>query len=368
MPSKIKWWRTDWLLFGAMVLIMLAGLFSMGSVVELNRVFVRQSVLILLSIVVFIVCQSIDWRFLKRSNVILFLYFIGIIALSVLFFVGYVAKGAQSWLDVFGLFSIQPTDPMKLILIILLAKYFARRHNEISRFRHLIISGLYAGLVFVLILLQPDFGSALTVFLIWLGMILVSAVPIKYLAMIFAVGALLGAFLWNFSIAGFQLQDYQKQRIVSFLNPLDDIQGTGYNAYQAVIAVGSGGLIGKGIGYGTQSRLRFLPEHQTDFIFAAFAEQWGWVGVVILLLTFAVLLSRLFIFAIRGQSNFETFLCIGVIWWFMAHLIINVGMNIGLMPITGIPLPLMSYGGSHLLTECAALGIVVSFYKRNSLG
>ena len=359
---KSKFFRLDWILFISVLLITSAGLFTMGSVVELDSYFIRQLVLILISIGVFWICSLIDWHFLKRSNIILILYFISIAILLALFIVGDIAKGAQRGIDL-GLFSVQPTDLVKLVLIILLAKYFTRRHTEIARFRHIIISGLYAVIPFFLIALQPDFGSALAIFFIWLGMILVSGVPVKYLLMIFGGGAILGVILWNFSIAGFQLEDYQKARIMNFLHPLEDVQGAGYNAYQAVIAVGSGGLLGKGIGYGTQSRLRFLPEYQTDFIFAAFAEQWGFVGIVLLLLCFGVLLGRLFTYSIRGQTNFETFFCIGVIWWFMAHLIINIGMNIGLMPITGIPLPLMSYGGSHLLIECAALGMAMSMSK-----
>ena len=158
-------------------------------------------------------------------------------------------------------------------------------------------------------------------------------------------------------------EDYQKQRIVTFIHPLTDIQGAGYNAYQSTIAVGSGQIFGKGVGYGTQSKLRFLPEYETDFIFAAFAEEWGFVGVTILLTLYGVVLSRILQIAIRGASNFETFFGLGVAILFISHIIIHIGMNIGLLPVTGTTIPFMSYGGSHLVTEFAALGILMGQRK-----
>jgi len=154
--------------------------------------------------------------------------------------------------------------------------------------------------------------------------------------------------------------------LVTFLHPLTDLEGAGYNAYQSTIAVGSGGLFGKGVGYGTQSRLQFLPEYQTDFIFAAFAEEWGFFGVVILFLLYGVVLWRILLNALLGVSNFEMLFGIGLAFFFMSHLLVHVGMNIGLLPVTGITLPFMSYGGSHLLTEFAGLGILMGMrrYRR----
>jgi rod shape determining protein RodA len=204
-----------------------------------------------------------------------------------------------------------------------------------------------------LVFLQPDFGSAMVIFFIWLGMVIVSGLSKTHLAVLMTIGLVLFVLLWNFSFA-----PYQKDRIKTFINPMSDIRGAGYNAFQSVIAIGSGGVLGKGIGYGTQSRLNFLPEYQTDFIFAAFAEEWGMIGAVILLILYALLIFRIIKHAYLGATNFEILFGLGTAIYFMCHIFINVGMNLGLMPITGLTLPFMSYGGSHLLAEFTALGIL----------
>jgi rod shape determining protein RodA len=150
---------------------------------------------------------------------------------------------------------------------------------------------------------------------------------------------------------------------MTFLNPLTDIQGAGYNAYQSTVAVGSGELLGKGVGYGTQSKLQFLPEYETDFIFAAFAEEWGFVGVLLLFCLYGIVLWRILAAALMGSTNFETLFCVGVAVLFLSHIVIHVGMNIGLLPVTGTTIPLMSYGGSHLVVEYVALGMVLAMRR-----
>ena len=161
----------------------------------------------------------------------------------------------------------------------------------------------------------------------------------------------------------FVFKDYQKNRIRTFIDPLSDIRGTGYNAYQSVIAVGSGQLVGKGIGYGSQSRLSFLPEYETDFIFAATSEEWGFIGSAIILILFSVIIVRILWFAYKSDGNFELLFGVGLAIYFMTHILINIGMNIGLMPVTGVTLPFMSYGGSHLLIEMVALGMLMSLRR-----
>jgi rod shape determining protein RodA len=247
---------------------------------------------------------------------------------------------------------------MKLVLILLLAKYFTRRHVEIAHIRHIIVSGIYAAIPFVLVALHPDLGSAITIFFIWLGMVLVSGISRKHLLLVLAIGLLGFGALWSF---GFK--EYQKERILNFVHPLADVRGSGYNAYQAMITVGSGQVLGKGIGYGTQSRLNFLPEYETDFIFAAYAEEWGFIGIILLFILYAVIIVRIFVWAMRGETNFETLYGVGLAIFFMVHLIINIGMNIGLLPVTGIPVPFMSYGGSHLVTEFLGLGILMGMSR-----
>ncbi|MBI2888481.1 MAG: rod shape-determining protein RodA [Parcubacteria group bacterium] len=348
----------DWVLFLALVPLVGAGLLTMDSFVGAdNYFFSRQLVWIAVSILVFFLFSAIDWRFLRRSNILMILFSSSLALLLLLFIAGYVAKGAQSWFR-FGSFSFQPSDVVKLFVILVLAKYFSRRHIEIAHIRHILVSGFYALVPFVLVFLQPDFGSAIVIFFIWLGMIMVSGVSKKHLALVFFMGALSFILLWSFVFA-----PYQKERILTFVHPLTDIEGAGYNARQSVIAVGSGELLGKGVGFGTQSRLQFLPEYETDFIFAAFTEEWGFIGAVIVLALFAFVLWRIIAAALHGASNFETLFGAGLAVFFMSHIVINVGMNIGVLPVTGIPLPFMSYGGSHLLTEFAGLGILMGMRR-----
>jgi len=325
-----------------------------------NLFFFKQLIWLLVSLVVFFVGSFIDWRFLRRSDVLFAFFLFGAALLLLLFGAGTVVKGAQSWFD-FGPFSVQPVEPVKLILILILAKYFSRRHIEIAHIRHILVSGLYAFVLFLLVLLQPDFGGALVIAAIWFGMVLLSGISKKHLLAVILVGACAGLFLWTFVF-----KDYQKQRFITFLHPLTDIRGSGYNAYQSMIAVGSGQFLGHGVGYGTQSRLQFLPEYETDFIFAAFAEEWGFVGVTVLFLCYGTLIWRILKSAMQGLSNFEILYALGLAVFIMSQFLIHVGMNVGLLPVTGISLPFMSYGGTHLLVLFLGLGILMGMrrYRR----
>lgn len=347
----------DWILFGATLPLLGAGLITMSSFIEADGYFSKQLTWIGVALITFFIFSLLDLRFLKKTEVITAGFVITCAVLMLLFVAGTVSKGAQSWFRL-GFFSIQPADPAKLMLILLLSKYFSRRHMEIAHIKHIIISGLYAFIIFFLILLQPDFGSAIIIFLLWLGMVLISGISKKHLAIVFMIGSISFAGLWIFAFA-----DYQKDRIMNFIHPLADIQGSGYNAYQSTITVGSGQLLGKGIGYGTQSRLHFLPEYQTDFIFAAFTEEWGFIGTLLVLILFLIVIFRILKVAMYGASNFEMLFGMGVAILFMSHFFINVGMNMGLLPVTGITVPFMSYGGSHLIVEFAALGILMSMRK-----
>lgn len=347
----------DWVLLFATLPIIGAGLVSMYAFIGVNNYFERQLFWLPIAMLICFGLSLIDVRILRRSNTILalFLFFTGLLLL--LFLVGSVFKGAQGWFNL-GFFAVQPADPMKLVLILVLAKYFSRRHVEIAKVKHVLISGFYALVPFVLVLLQPDFGSAIILFAIWLGMTMVSGISKKHLFIVFTLGTVAFMMLWVLA-----LHPYQKQRIKTFLHPLTDIRGAGYNAYQSTVAVGSGQVLGKGIGYGTQSRLKFLPEYQTDFIFASFAEEWGFIGVTLLLLCFGVIIWRILLIAYTGATNFETLYAMGLAIFFMTQFIIHVGMNMGLMPVTGQTLPFMSYGGSHLVTEFAGLGILMGMRR-----
>lgn len=355
--KKVFRFDIDWALLASVLLLSGAGLVTMHSFSDQSPFFYRQLIWLSVSVFVFFVFSFIDWRFLRQSHVTILIYLLSCFFLFLLFFLAGAIKGSERWLD-FGFFTFQPSDPAKIALIILLSKYFSKRHIEIAHFRHILVSGAYSFILFVLIFLQPDLGSAVIIFLIWFGLVMVSGISKRHFFSVLAVGVLSFLLLWTFVF-----QDYQKQRITSFLNPLADIEGAGYNALQSMIAVGSGQWIGKGIGFGTQSRLRFLPEYQTDFIFAAFAEEWGFIGVFIFVLIFTFVIWRIIVNSIHGSSNFEILFGAGLVIWFTSHFIINVGMNVGLLPITGITLPFLSYGGSHLLTEFAALGILMGMRK-----
>lgn len=347
----------DWWLVGACIPILLAGTMTMYSFTGDNSFALHQLIWVIVALGAFFVVSRIDVRFLRSTRVLVTLFVVICVLLAGLFLVGKISHGAASWFS-FGAFSFQPSDFAKLVLIIVLAKYFSRRHIEIANFRHLIVSGVYAFILFALVIVHPDLGSAMIIFFIWLGMVMVSGISKKHLLVMFALAAVVISLVWSFG-----LKPYQKDRISNFMNPLADIHGTGYNAHQSTIAVGSGGVLGKGLGYGTQSRLKFLPEYQTDFIFAAFAEEWGFVGIFILFALYGVIIWRILYHASRGATNFEILYGAGAAVFFIVHITINVGMNIQLLPVTGTPLPLMSYGGTHLVTEFLVLGILMAMRR-----
>ena len=342
----------DWTALGVAIALSVFGLVTMSTFAPQDPFFLRQGLWIVLGVAVFFGASRVDWRFLRRSEVATWFYLLFMFPLILLLVLGTAVKGAKSWIS-FGGLGIEPVELTKLALIVALSKYFSRRHIEIRNIRHIFVSGAYAAIVFVLVALQPDLGGAIIVGAIWLGLVLFSGISWRHLLLVGAIGAVAFAGLW---FGG--LHQYQKERILTFLHPLADIQGAGYNAYQSTVAVGSGELVGKGIGYGTQSKLRFLPEYQTDFIFAAFAEEWGFAGVVIVFVLYGVLFWRILRTAVRGASNFETLFALGVLCYFGAHFLLHVGINMGLLPVTGTTVPFMSYGGSHLLAEFLALGML----------
>lgn len=345
-------------LFGIALVLSCLGLVTMYSYLGENTYFQHQVLWIVVSFLFLIAASIPDYRFLRMGNSVFFIYLTICVSLVLVLFLGAVVKGAQSRFNL-GIFSLQPADPAKLVLIIVLAKYFSKRHVEIADIRHIIISGLYAFVIFGLVLIQPDFGSAVILFLVWFGMVLVSGISFRHLALVFLMGTIAFGGLWSF---GFR--EYQKDRIRTFLHPLANIRGTGYNEYQSMIAAGSGQLMGKGIGYGTQSKLQFLPEYETDFIFAAFAEEWGFFGVLFVFALFAAGIWRIVWRALSAETNFERLFGAGFAILLTTHFFVHIGMNIGLLPVTGTTVPFLSYGGSHLMTECVGIGMFIGMTKR----
>lgn len=354
--AGIDWW----LVLGAVGLSFL-GLITMYTHTPESSFFDRQLLWLAIATGVMLLSIIPDYRFLRTGNIAFFTYVATFLLLVLVLFIGEMTLGAQSRFDL-GFFSLQPSDPAKLVLIIVLAKYFAKRHEMIGDVRHIIVSGIYALGLFGLVFIQPDFGSAIILFFVWLGMILVAGIKLRHLATVFLLGVVTFGVMWQFVFL-----DYQKARIATFLDPLSDIQGAGYNAYQSTVAVGAGEIWGRGIGYGTQSKFQFLPEYETDFIFAAFAEEWGLTGVLLLFSLFALVIWRLLQHAVEAATNFERLFAVGVAFLFIAHFFVHIGMNIGLLPVTGTTVPFLSYGGSHLMTEFLALGMVMGMRRYQSL-
>ncbi len=344
--------ETDWLLLGSLIFISIAGVLTISFASE-STLFIRQIIWLSVAILALLSSSLIDWRFLRRTETILLIFTFTSFILLLLFIAGSVFKGAQSWFDL-GAFAFQPVDFAKVALILVLSKYFSRRHIDIANIRHIVVSGSYSFIIFALVLLQPDFGSAIIIFSIWFAMVMFSGISKKHLLAVFVVGAVSFMMLWSFVF-----KDYQKARIMTFIHPLTDLTGAGYNAYQSTIAVGSGEIIGKGVGLGSQSKLKFLPEYETDFIFAAFSEEWGFIGASILFLLYGIVFWRIIDIAKKGATNFEILYGLGILAFFLSHFVIHVGMNMGVMPVTGITMPFMSYGGSHILAEYVAVGILM---------
>lgn len=347
----------DWTLVVPASMLALLGVLTMSTFGQGASLAPRQLVWVGLSLLIYAAVSTVDMRFIRRTPTVMTLYGVSLTLLTLLLVVAHPVLGARAWFSL-GLLSFQPADLAKLSIIILLAKYLSRRHVEIGDYRHILVSGAYTLALVLLILVEPDMGNAIIFSFLWFGMMLVSGISKRHLLVLGALALLVASLLW---FEG--LKPYQRARIVSFINPASDIRGSGYNAYQAQIAVGSGQFFGKGIGYGTQSKLRFLPEYQTDFIFAAFAEEWGFVGVVLLLLLYGLLFARLAEIARSAATNFDAFFTLGVLLLLAAHVAIHASISLGLLPVTGTTIPFMSSGGSHLVLEFAALGIVTSLAR-----
>ncbi len=356
---KLK--KFDWVFIGAMLLLLGLGLlavFSATSDVSLT-LFHKQSFAVFLGLVLFIFFSSIDYRLFKKMSPAIFVFLLAIL-ISVLIF-GNRIKGALSWFR-FGSFGFQPVEFVKIAMIIVLAKFFTKNFRRLKNFRFILVSLVIVAIPAFLVIIQPDIGSAFVIVCIWIGMILVAGIRKRHVAILLIVAISVGLCGWKFG-----LKDYQRSRITSFVNPYEDPQGEGYNAIQSVIAVGSGGLWGKGIGNGSQGQLNFLPERHTDFIFANIAEEMGLVGVAFLVALYTILLLRIIKVAFEANDNFAKFLVIGVALMIFVHVLENVGMNIGIMPITGIPLPLISFGGSSMIVTLSSLGIVQSVLTHKSI-
>lgn len=292
-----------------------------------------------------------DFRAL--SSYIKLSYGISLGLLIITWLIGFESRGSMRWISL-GPVNIQPSEFAKPVMILTLAWFWSKNY---ASWLSILKSVLWMFPIFIMIFLQPDLGTSLTILFIWFGMLLASNISWKKLLLLFLVGMMILPTTWFF------LHDYQRERLISFASPQNDPQGIGFHVIQSTIAVGSGGLFGRGLGRGTQSRLQFLPEFRTDFIFAFIAEELGFVGALIILILYALILLMVFRILIRTRDRFGELICIGVLSMFFVQIFINVGMNVGLLPITGITLPLLSYGGSSLVSTLVCLGLVASVAK-----
>lgn len=296
-----------------------------------------------------------DYRVLKNYSGILYLAAVLVLIFTVIF--AQKTRGVYSWVDV-GVLNFQPAEFIKIILVIILAKYFSVKN--VGDFRYVVISGIYAGILIALIALQPDFGMAAIFLIIWLSMSIAGGIKLKHMAIILVMISIAGMTSWNFV-----LKDYQKARITTFMDPGKDPLGRGYNVIQSKIAIGSGGINGKGFGHGTQSQLNFLPEKYSDFIFAALAEESGFFGVTLLFFVFACVFRQIFITVKRINDSFGKLLVFGFGVMIFSNFFINIAANLSLLPVTGVPLPFISYGGSSLIANLLALGVIQNIIIRN---
>ena len=365
MTITKKFLSLDWVLTTVVLLLIGLSLASLYPISysgndlgngEINNFF-RQVIFAVSGMVIFFVLSFVDYRFLRSVSPALFLF--GIFLLIMVVISGKIIRGTSGWITL-GFFNFQPVELFKLIIAVTLARYFSLNIRTIREARHIFISAVPVLISIGLILAQPDLGSAIVIFGAWAGVLLLSGTKKSYIAVIIMAGLLISLVGWHVF-----LKDYQKERIIVFMKPSSDPLGAGYNVLQSTVAVGSGGIWGKGLGHGSQSQLNFLPEKHTDFIFAVISEELGFVGAIFVLILMMVILIRLFSISNHSRDNFGKLLVGAISVIIFIQIIINIGMNIGIVPVAGIPLPLLSYGGSSLLTTLAMLGIAQSVFREN---
>lgn len=359
--------RFDWVLFGSVVLLVLFGLAALystslgaggvsGATTADFSNFWKQVTFASVGLVLALGIATFDHRGLAGYSK--FLYVVSFLLLVAVLLFGRTVRGTTGWFGIGG-FGIQPAELVKLFVIIFMAKFFADYARDPDKIRNIVRSGASLALLIGLVMLQPDFGSAALMVAVWGSLLLISGVRRSHLV-IMAVLAVVAVIIgW-----AFVLKPYQKDRITSFWDPDADPLGRGYNVTQSVIAIGSGELFGKGLGYGSQSQLRFLPERQTDFIFAVIAEELGFFGVFVLLALFGTVFWRGYRLAVTSRDDFTMFLTLGITVSLAVEVFVNLGANLRLLPVTGVTLPFVSYGGSSLLVKFMMLGILESVAVR----
>ena len=357
--------RYDVILLGATSLLIALGLlvlYSSGirsaqSASQLDTI--RQVIYVLVGAVLFWLVTRLDYDVLRGYSKAIYIIMVALLIIVEVF--GATRLGATRWISL-GFFQFQPSEFAKLALIIFLARFFADSYDHSDKIKYLIISILYLLPPLLLVLAQPDLGTALVLLVIWLAMALTSRIKKRYFVALLAILVISTPLLYP------RLAPYQQQRVATFVSPTANPSTTGYNVNQAIIAVGSGGIFGQGLSSGSQSQGNFLPSQNTDFIFAVLSEKLGFFGGVVCIFLYSVLVVRAIWIARNSSDRFGTFLAIGIATMFGFHVVVNISMNIGLLPVTGIPLPFISAGGTSMIISLLSVAILESIYaKRRTL-
>ena len=372
----------DGVFIGAVLLILGASLLIL-STASYNLIkgqpyyYVRLQVIWIISgIFLALLVNLLDYQRLQKFSG--YIYAFNILLLLSVFAFGSEAKGATRWIPITSSFSIQPSEFAKIFIILTFADFLTKRHGKLNNIRDFIAPFLYVLIPMLLIFKQPDLGTSLVFIAIFIGMMFVAGANIrKFGGLLLAGATTIGIALWlHFSTnlpswlkfaegLPLPMKDYQLKRLTIFMNPASDMTGDGYNILQAKLAIGSGGLWGKGYRQGTQGQLNFLPEHHTDFIFAVFSEEFGFIGVITLLFIFLILILRGINIAMQSRDLYGKLVASGIITMFAFHILVNVGMNSGIMPVTGIPLPFISYGGSAMWLNMISIGLLLNINLRS---
>lgn len=356
----------DWITLGVVLFICIIGILTIYSATrppldegEQPPFYVKQLIWLIIAIIA--LCVFITFDYIKLKDFWLIFYITGILLLIIVLFTGKTAMGAKRWINL-GFFSFQPSEIFKIIFIISISAFLEDKQSPLSikdTLKTLLIFGI---IPFLLIVKQPDLGTAILILTITFIMIIYKGLRTRLMILILAILIISVFFLWEILWEG--LKEYQKNRLIAFIDPNIDPKGIGYNIMQSVITVGSGGLFGKGFLEGTQGPLKFLPERHTDFIFPIFAEEWGFIGCLILLSLYFTFFIRCFQTSIIAKNNFGKLLALGFTSIFILYFFINIGMTLGIMPVVGIPLPFMSYGGTTLLANFIGIALVINVRMR----
>lgn len=355
--------RFDWILFLSVLILIIISITTIWSVALARTpdnlgIVVKQTIAAFVGLCLMFFLAASNYRLLKNYNLLIF--FIALMLLVSVLLFGQMIRGTRGWLTVAG-WNFQPVEFAKFALIVFLSNYLAKHPRAAFGFGEFVLMTIFISMMVLLVLLQPDFGSALVLIAIWAGLLSFARIRKRYLLILFAAVVIAASAAWLF------FAPYQRDRVLTFVDPSRDPLGRGYNVSQAIIAIGAGELVGRGLGFGSQSQLRFLPESQTDFIFAVIAENFGFIGLSVILIFLGLIIWRLMAIAKLSRDDFTVFLTLGILIVFVTQTVVNIGMNLGLLPVAGLTLPLLSYGGSSLLMMLVMLGVVQSIAVRRPL-